>query len=69
VRETYTCDYCQKPHTNEWSLTCRDCDIKRESGFTADNGEFVYLNECLGCEGFYIEFGLGQYCEECNHRP
>ena len=28
----YDCEACQKPHGNEWSLTCGDCDQDRESG-------------------------------------
>ncbi len=28
----YDCEACQKPHGNEWSLTCGDCDHERESG-------------------------------------
>ena len=29
---SYDCEACQKPHGNEWSLTCGDCDHERESG-------------------------------------
>lgn len=63
MRQTWTCEHCQKQHTQEWSRTCEDCDHDREHG-----GE-VTLNECLGCAGFYVEVGLGEYCDECNHRP
>ena len=30
-QETWTCVCCDKQHTNEFSLTCEDCDHKRES--------------------------------------
>jgi hypothetical protein len=58
--QTFTCEYCQKQHTNESSRTCEDCDHDREHG-----GE-VTLNECLGCEEFYVDVGRGEYCDECN---
>lgn len=30
--ETYKCVCCEKQHTNEFSLTCPECDSERESG-------------------------------------
>jgi hypothetical protein len=29
---SYECVCCEKQHTNEFSLTCRDCDSERECG-------------------------------------
>jgi len=28
----YTCENCGKSHTNEFSITCGNCDSLRESG-------------------------------------
>lgn len=28
----FWCTSCKKPHRNEFSLTCRECDAERESG-------------------------------------
>ena len=43
-KETYTCEWCEKKHMNEFSLTCDDCDSKRENGD---------IEECEWCEEFY----------------
>jgi hypothetical protein len=32
ARDTYTCEQCEAPHTNEFSRTCGPCDTERESG-------------------------------------
>jgi hypothetical protein len=31
-QETYECVCCETRHTNEFSLTCSECDSERESG-------------------------------------
>ncbi len=41
---TYTCEWCGKQHTQEFSRTCPDCDIERESGD---------VHECKECEQLY----------------
>ena len=32
MSQTYTCEHCQKKHSNEFSRTCKTCDQDRESG-------------------------------------
>ena len=29
---SYDCEICGRSHDNEFSLTCEECDIERESG-------------------------------------
>ena len=53
----YTCEWCAKPHANEFSRTCSECDFEREGGD---------LHECKECEQLFEPPGNPDGCESCH---
>ena len=51
---SYTCEWCEKKHTQEFSRTCPDCDIERQND----------VHECEQCEQFYEGSPAG-VCPDC----
>lgn len=43
----YTCENCEKKHTNEFSLTCRECDTLRENGLILECEQDEYPEEFM----------------------